>query len=241
MIRCVIFDIGDTLLRYDIVLVCKRLGRLAGKSEEHVKRVLYGDALDPDALVYRFDGGKIDEHVFIQELRLALGISDLVPDVRIADALITCFEFPRNFYALLHFLSDHYILGVISNINPLHWRHINESFSTISEHSGVFSFHTLSFREKVLKPDLSIFMIAFANAWRMYRIRHGGDLKVHECLFLDDREINVCSAEELGMKSILVEKGETSIMEGLREHGVFLPDKEYSPPLKKQSLLFPAL
>lgn len=236
MIRCVIFDIGDTLLRYDIGIVCKRLERLSGKSEEHVKKILYYDALDLDALVYRFDGGKIDVNTFIQELRLALGISDLIPDARIADALITCFEFPRNFYALLHFLSDHYLLGVISNINPLHWRHINESFSVFSEHSGIFSFHTLSFREKVLKPDLSIFMIAFANAWRMYRIRHGGDLKVHECLFLDDREANICSAEELGMKSILVEKGETSILDGLREHGVLLPDKKYFPPQKKQSL-----
>lgn len=224
MLRCLIFDLGQTILRYDIQAVRDRLSRISRKSKEDVGRIFFDEYRLGTSPLCQFDGGRVSMSEFVKILRRRLGISSKITRSTIRSAFINCFELPEKMPTLLALLKDYYTLGILSNISPLHWAHAKASFSIFADDSPIFSFRVLSFEEKLLKPSYTLFVITFARARRAHRIRTGEDLRISECLFLDDLERNIEVAENFGMQTIRVDAtGIRGIAENLRRLGAVLP------------------
>ncbi|KKW47534.1 MAG: hypothetical protein UZ00_C0004G0005 [Parcubacteria group bacterium GW2011_GWA1_60_11] len=227
VIRWIIWDIANTILHYHYELVFQRLARLTGKEIPRIRHLIGGDYFTPGSLIYDADAGRIGRKKFIRLLRKRLGIDSRIPNKRLAWCFMDCFELPNATRTLLHFLADHYRMGIISNMNPVQWPHIRETFPTLHEDSGVFAFHVLSCRDKLVKPDLRIYALAFGKACAQSE----GALLPGECVFIDDREENVKAAEEFGMRAILAdESGPWGIARNLADLGVLLPPADYYPP-----------
>ena len=86
-------------------------------------------------------------------------------------------------------LKNEYKIGLLSNIGE----RIFEVYFTPEERSNYFDSITLSYQEKIAKPDPRIYKLAAK------RLGVGLD----ECVFVDDKESNVRAAEKLGMKGIV--------------------------------------
>lgn len=231
MIKCLIWDVAETILAYDFREVIEKLGRISGKSPEEIRHILGGDCYNQRSLIYSFDAGEIETEEFIITVRDLLGIDHAVPSGLIMDMFYHCHRMPKGTDLLLRFLRKSYIQGIISNMNPLQWSYIEHIFPVISCRRGIMDFQALSFREKLMKPDWRIYERAFRRAYGAYETRKKGsshcELKHSNCLFLDDREDNVRGALDFGFRAVCVQPaskvGHRGIFEALEREGVVLP------------------
>ena len=84
---------------------------------------------------------------------------------------------------------DGYKLYCITNFTPAGYEQCYDCISFIERFDGCI----FSFREGIVKPDPEI----YKTLLRRYQ------LKAEECIFIDDTEENVSSAEKLGLKGIV--------------------------------------
>ena len=239
-IRCVLFDLVKTLVRYDHKTVFARLVRLSGKTEADVDRVFYGGP-DPagcteGVLGYHADRGDFGDAEFISEFRRLLSIDSHVPDPEIARSLKFSYELPGDTRRLLLTLCDSLPMGIVSDLNNLQWSHVNKTFPTLSEEYDVMSFHVLSYREKYLKPDQRIFERAYAAAYEVVGNTGAKPLLPEECLFFDDELRNVRGAQRFGIEAWHASDGYPSIVEGLYQYRIPLHESTHiprNPQLKK--------
>jgi HAD superfamily hydrolase (TIGR01549 family) len=91
--------------------------------------------------------------------------------------------------ALLPTLRNRYRLGCYSNTHDLHWRHMHSRFSWF-EH---FDFKLASHLTGIAKPHPDSFLA-------ICRVAGVGPA---ECLFIDDRLVNIEGAKAVGMKALL--------------------------------------
>ncbi|MBI2121881.1 MAG: hypothetical protein HYT98_02045 [Candidatus Sungbacteria bacterium] len=231
MIKCLIWDVAETILAYDFQEVMAKLARISGKSPEEVLHIFGGDYSNKCSLIYSFDAGEIETEEFIVAVRDLLGIDHTVPSGLIMDMFYHCHRMPKGTESLLRFLRKSYIQGIVSNMNLLQWSYIEHVFPIISDKRGIMDFHLLSFREKLMKPDLKIYEHAFRRAYDAYETRKNGslhcELKRSNCLFLDDREENITGALDFGFRAVCVQPaskvGYCGIFEALRREGIAVP------------------
>lgn len=235
MIKCLIWDIGETILAYDFQGVMEKLAHISEKSSEEVQRILGGDCHNLCSLIYSFDAGEFGTEEFIVTVRDLLGIDSAVPPTLIMDMFYHHYRMPKETEALLHFLKKSYVQGIVSNMNPLQWSYIEHIFSVLSVAHGIMDFHVLSFREKLMKPDHKIYERAFQRVYDAYEMRKDGlrhcELKHSECLFLDDRKDNIEGALNFGFRAVCVQSaskvGCHGIFEALKHEGVALPPSRF--------------
>jgi FMN phosphatase YigB (HAD superfamily) len=91
--------------------------------------------------------------------------------------------------ALLPKLRNRYRLGCYSNTHDLHWEHMHSRFSWF-EH---FEFKLASHLTGIAKPHPDSFLT----------ISRIAGVAPSECLFIDDRKVNVEGANAVGMKALL--------------------------------------
>lgn len=221
-IKAMFFDVAKTLLDYDNAIF-ERLAQWSGKSTDDIRLLLCGTTKKgalymPDSLVYRFDAGAIGVKGFTKAVRRKLGISSQTAlNEHIRNSFLYCFYLREGMEPLVRYLSKQFIVGITSNINRLMWEHWCEEFPFLSPESNVFSFYTLSFREKLMKPGPRFFITAFKEASRIYETHSAKKLLPEECLVFDDRQENILTAEALQMHGILVnERGYRDIVRELR-------------------------
>lgn len=231
MIKCLIWDIGETILAYDFQGVMEKLARISGKSSEEVLHILGGDCYDRRSLIYRFDAGEFETEEFIAAVRDLLGIDRAVPPTLIMNMFYPFYRMPKGTEALLHFFKKSYVQGIISDMSPLQWSYIEHVFPVISDRRGIMDFYVFSFREKLMKPDHKIYERAFRRAYVAYETRKDGlrhcELQRSNCLFLDDREDNVRGALDFGFRAVCVQPaskvGYRGIFEALKHERISLP------------------
>ena len=78
--------------------------------------------------------------------------------------------------------------GLLSNMHPAMISHLRENFDWLD----LFDFKTFSAEVRLIKPDAAIYE---------HTLR-GLGVKPEETLFVDDREINVQAARELGIRAV---------------------------------------
>ncbi len=100
------------------------------------------------------------------------------------------FLFPNEVFQIIPKLSKNYKLGIISDT----WPSLERVFKNVGLR-GYFSTFVMSSKLGVNKPDELMFTTALDEL----------KIKPEEAIFIDDNEMNVEGAQELGMEGILMD------------------------------------
>jgi putative hydrolase of the HAD superfamily len=85
-------------------------------------------------------------------------------------------------------VSKLYKLGLLSDIGPLHWEYLKKEIALLKN----FNNPVLSYRIGYLKPHPQTYLLAADSV----------ETLPEQCLFIDDREVNVKGAQKTGMQAI---------------------------------------
>lgn len=194
----IVFDLGNTLIRFDHNISAKRIANLFRLDSNRIYDIFF------DSEITRaFEKGEISPKEFHVRATNLLGIKLPYKDfVSIWDDI---FWEDEASCALARRLKADYKLFLISNLNRLHFEYIQKKFDIIK----LFDEVILSFLVGAIKPDKVIFDDMVRRA--------GGDRA--GILYIDDREDLIKEALALGIDSIRYE-GADKLIEVMKERGV---------------------
>lgn len=196
----VVFDLGNTLIRFDHNIS-------AGKIAKHCRldpKKIY-DAFFDSGMTREFEKGAISPREFYRQASEFLGVK--LPFRDFVDIWNDIFWEDEAACSLARQLKPSYRLFLLSNVNRLHFEHIQKKFDIIS----IFDEIILSFLVGAIKPDRAIFDDVVRRA--------GGDRS--GILYIDDREDLIKEARSMGIDSIRFE-GAEKLKEALAGKGVSL-------------------
>ncbi|MCX5679956.1 MAG: HAD family phosphatase [Candidatus Omnitrophica bacterium] len=178
----IVFDLGNTLIRFDHNIAAKKIKDLSRVPYDTIYQTFF-DSPNTRA----FEKGEILSGEFyagIKELlELELDYDEFVP---IWNNIFWEDEVSCGIARRLK--SNGYTLFLLSNINKLHFEFIERKFNIIN----IFDEMVLSYIVGAMKPEKAIFDDAVRRA--------GGDKT--KILYIDDREDLVKEAQALGINSI---------------------------------------
>jgi glucose-1-phosphatase len=197
--RAIIFDIGRVLIRVNVSLATSGLSQDVTLSPEDIWSALQKDPLwidwqegrvsprDWHLHLERRLGGKLSFEQFVQVWNRALDPQPIQDD------------------AFLQKLSKRYRLAVLSNTDPLHVAHMENTYQFL----GYFTVRIYSCRVGASKPN----PIIYKEALRACKVRS------QEAIYIDDVGAYAEAAERLGMKGIIFKSPE-QLQTELRQLGI---------------------
>lgn len=180
----IVFDLGNTLIRFDHNISAGKIANLCGRDAKEI----YGIFFDSE-ITRAFEKGEISGREFYNRITGLLGIN--IPFKDFVAIWNDIFWEDEEACGLARQLKRSYRLFLLSNINRLHFEHIQNKFDIIK----LFDEVILSFMVGAIKPDRLIFEYVVSRA--------GGDRA--GLLYIDDREDLVREAASLGIDSIRFE------------------------------------
>ncbi len=184
-IKNVIFDLGKVLINFDFSSFWENIG--AEKCERFLD-----EAQEP---ILIFEAGKISRQQFYNDIKKIYNFNMSMKDFE----KIWCnvFSEKSQMIEMAKKINRKYEIFIFSNTDEIHFPFIWEKFPSLHFFNENLM---LSYEIGSVKPDLD----SYERALNKF------DLKFEECLFIDDRPINIQVAESLGMKGVLhKEFGET--------------------------------
>jgi putative hydrolase of the HAD superfamily len=200
MIRCLIFDLGNTIIPFDFHRAYHLMEQRTGLSAETLR-----EKIRQTGLVPRFESGRIETADFVGELTTAIG-APMTPEefLPIWGAIFESETLvPDGLPATLR--ANGYRLLVLSNTNDLHMRFIRPRYPLLRH----FHHLVLSHEVKAMKPDPEIYRAAIDNA----------GCAPEECFFVDDVPAYVQGAREMGIDAVSF-SGVSQLMQDLEQRGV---------------------
>ena len=181
MIKNIIFDLGNVLVRVDFAR-SKKLLLSAGVKEEDLKR-FFNKKIRND-----FELGRISTSEFMDRAYIELGRN--VTKTKLKKLFVDMFEEIPEMKRFLKQLAKEkkYRLYILSNTNPLHFNYCRKRFKYIN----LVDKFILSYKIKMVKPDKRVFKTVLKNF----------NLVPSETLFVDDLVENCKAAEDTGIKTI---------------------------------------
>jgi putative hydrolase of the HAD superfamily len=201
MIKNVVFDVGDVLVAFCYKKYMRGLGFNEELVELFTNEIVLTEFWHEMDLGVKFmeDGRKIFSERFPQykdEIKLFWdNIMGIVEEYDYSKRMIQ--EIKAQGYGV-YILSNYPV-----DTAELHW----PTFSFLPETDG----HIISGYEKVTKPDEPLY--------RLLETRFG--IKLEECIFVDDRQINIDAANNYGMTAILF-TGYEDLKKKLQEYGIVI-------------------
>lgn len=220
-IRGIIFDFGKTLIDYHLELIFRSFARVSGAPPEDVHEIWAGRGLSI-GLSDLFERGLITpaEFRFRWKQGLILRGHKRNTIIRLSDkAFDECWNEmfgprdPLYYEEYLKRLRDAgYYLGIISNINPLHYAFIAERYKDLL---ALFHDFTAScdFEVQARKPDSRIYSVAFAKAQK------AAGIQPEQIVYVDDVAENAAGVAPFGGRYI-VAKTFSQIFADLKAMGV---------------------
>lgn len=201
MIRNVIFDMGNVLLRWDPQYIVSQFTD-DPEAQRRIRAAIFDDpdwaaqdagALTEDEMRSRIRG-RLPEELHEAALRCFDGFERHMPDIPETQALVEELRAAgRRIYLL-------------SNANVRFWDYLHGR-----EFFRRFDGIVISAREKLVKPDVRLYRLAMEQF----------GLKPEECLFVDDMPANVAGAEAAGMAALWFNGDVTELKENMEQMGVF--------------------
>lgn len=196
--RVIIFDLGNTLIRFDHNISAKKLANLFHLEQEKVRSLFFDSEL-----TRLFEKGLISAKEFHERISREIGIK--IPYKDFVSIWNDIFWEDKDACAIARELKKRYRLFLLSNINRIHYEYIEKKFDIMK----IFDEVILSFAVGAMKPERLIFEHAVKRA--------GSDKSA--VLYIDDREDLIREANEFGIESIRFE-GADKLKEALKERGV---------------------
>lgn len=199
MIRNIIFDVGKVLVEWEPEAAMRKLGmdeaavRAVADATVHTPEWDESDrgALTPAELL---DGFVRRAPEYEKEIRL------FWENIGLA---IYQYDYVKNWMRTLKEQGFH--LYILSNYGEWTYAHTQEALSFINDVDGAL----FSFQVKQIKPEAEIYQTLLKKY----------DLIPEECVFMDDREVNIAAAKAHGINGIVFTTY-TDAVEKLREYGV---------------------
>lgn len=199
MIKTIVFDIGNVLSQFNY----KEHFRKFATDDIIYKKLLQATVLSPEW--NELDRGVWGEEVILEHfIKNDPSIENVIRDMY-SNMKGIMKEYDYSTEWILELKGKGYQVLVLSNFSELILRTNQEEMKFMKVIDGGI----LSFREKVIKPDMAIYELLM----KQY------DLKAEECVFLDDREENIQGAMNAGWKGILFTTQEDAIVK-LNEYQV---------------------
>jgi glucose-1-phosphatase len=180
----IVFDLGNTLIRFDHSISAKKIAKYCCLDSKKIYDVFFDSGM-----TRAFEKGAISPREFYRQATDFLGVK--IPFKDFVDIWNDIFWEDEAACRLARQLKSSYRLFLLSNVNRLHFEHIQKKFDIIK----IFDEIILSFRVGAIKPDRLIFEDVIRRA--------GGDQK--KILYIDDREDLIKEALSLGIDSIRFE------------------------------------
>lgn len=191
MIKNIVFDMGNVLLRFEPETFVERLG--LGTEESNTLLEIVYDAPE----WYKQDSGELTEEAFLKlvEGRLPEELRQYAyPLVKEWDQPLILVE---GMEELISGLKEKgygiYLLSNASTRQPEYWARVPAS--------KYFDGALISAEVKMLKPEARIYQCLFETF----------SLKPEECVFIDDLEVNIKGAEEQGMQGYVFDGDVTAL------------------------------
>lgn len=188
-IKNIIFDFGGVLVDLDKQRCIEALSNIGAH-----EIVRYVDECRQEDLFHDLEVGNTGVEEFCNEVRrICTGCNADDADICEAwGALLT--GIPVQRLEKLASLKDRYRIVLLSNTNPIHW---HKAVSGMFRYGGMdvedyFENTFLSYRMRMLKPDLQIFDKVLLDS----------GMAAYETMFIDDSPANCAAASELGMMSL---------------------------------------
>jgi putative hydrolase of the HAD superfamily len=181
MYSAIIFDLGRVLIDVDIT---KGLFSLFNVNRQDgfdaaVQRLMEHKTFK------QFNRGQLTPEEFHRQITSEFNVEISYNDF--VEKWCDVFSPMPGMYELVEALSGKYILGILSDTDPLHWKKIIK-YPVIK----FFQNPTLSFNIKTSKPDPKAFELAAKSV----------NTAPANCIYIDDLPKNVAGAENAGMKAI---------------------------------------
>ena len=180
-----IFDLGKVLINFDFSSFWVSIG--AEKCERFLD-----EAQEPILL---FEAGKISRQRFYNEVRKIYNFNMNMQDFE--EIWCNVFSEKSQMIEMAKKINRKYEIFIFSNTDEIHFPFIWKKFPSLHFFKENLM---LSYEIGSVKPDLD----SYERALNKF------DLKFEECLFIDDRPINIQVAESLGMKGVLHKKFEVT-------------------------------
>lgn len=195
MLKNIIFDLGGVIINIDYNLTINAFKKLGVENFEQ----LYSQ-IQQTQLFDKLETGKISPQEFRNAIKKLLppGISNYEIDKAWCAMLL---NFPQERLLLLERLKKKYRLFLLSNTNKIHIREVIKILRSENHWSlwnRVFEKKYYSHMIGMRKPDKKAFRL----------ILNENELKASETLFIDDSEPNLAGAQQLGIKTHYLKKGE---------------------------------
>jgi len=176
----VIFDMGNVLLLFDHMIICRQVAQAYNLEPEFVLQKVIREGIERE-----FELGNFTEEQFTKKCSEVLGVTLDLPVFR--DAWSYMFTENVPVIALLHELQGRVRLFLMSNTNIWHIEHIRRDYSIMELFDDVI----LSYEIGSVKPQPAIYQ-------RARELSSGSRLTV----FIDDMERNAYAAYEVGIHGI---------------------------------------
>jgi putative hydrolase of the HAD superfamily len=186
-ITVIFFDLGNVILPFNNYQIAEKLSRFSQKREFQDPTKIFPYLFElQEGVINAFEMGRISSSEFFQSIKnhLALSISfeEFIP------IWTDIFVENREVSEIILSLKGRWRLGLLSNTDPLHFKHILSEFPVVS----VFDKWILSYEVGFKKPDVRIFQKAMEWA----------SIEPEKILFIDDIKDHVEAAASLGMQGI---------------------------------------
>lgn len=183
MIKCVISDMGNVVLTFDIWRFYRKISESSPYNPEQIAKVVRENL----KLLKPFSTGKISPQQFFETISQKLHLTTDYESF--FSAYNNIFELNPDVVRSLRKLKPKYRLVLLSNTDVKHFAYIQKTFPEIF----FFDDYVLSYEVGLMKADPRIYKIALERA----KARAG------ECVFIDDIEENIEAASTLGIHTIL--------------------------------------
>jgi len=200
--RFIYFDLGNVLLYFSHERMCRQMAQVLASDEGRVRDFLFASS----ERQLQFEAGKYTNAEFHADICSHFGVTAAAE--HIAHSASDIFTLNTSVMPILAHLADAgYRLGILSNINDLHWQFIRRrGYGLIP---SLFEVHALSYEIGALKPDPRI----FAEAARM------AGVAPEEIFYTDDIAGHIVGAKAAGFDAVLF-TGAAKLLEDLAERGV---------------------
>lgn len=182
MVKNIIFDLGNVVLKYDNLAYLK--SKIEDKDKiDKLRNIIFGGHE-----WIMLDEGRIAEETAIEQI--CRNNPELEEDIRnVFDNWYSLLEPIESTVEIIGELKEKgYKLFFLSNFHDKAFQAVSEEYSFFRSFDG----GVVSYREKIIKPNLEIYR----------KLLDGYNLKPEECIFIDDVNENIIAGEQVGIKGI---------------------------------------
>ncbi len=199
MIRCVMSDLGRVIIHFDNTIFFEKIASCSPYSKGEIAEM----ASTQSSSRRVFDKGEITPDEFYEQVTTKLkakidyeNFYSLYNDV---------FSLNPPVLEILKKVKKNYKLILLSNTDVMRFGFIKKKFPEIM----IFDEYVLSYEVGAMKPHLRIYEDALTKA----------GVEANECIFIDDIEVNIETAQKLGI-DIIHMTPHTDLEAVLREKGL---------------------